>query len=131
LAVTPKPVHWIASSRKDLLALPDEVQDVFGYALWLAQQGGKHDAAKPLKGFGGAGVLEVIEDFDGDTYRAIYTVRFEGAVYALDVFQKKSKRGIKTPQADMERVKDRLKMAEGHHRQWRSRQLQSAKGVKS
>lgn len=128
--MAPKPLHWIASARKDLLALPDEVQDVFGYALWLAQQGEKHDAAKPLKGFGGAGVLEVVEDFDSDTYRAIYTVRFEGAIYALDVFQKKSKRGIRTPKAAIDRIKDRLKAAEEHHRQWKARQAESEKGVK-
>ena len=75
-----KPLFWIGSSLKDLCALPDAVQQVFGYALRLAQQGKKHGAAKPLKGFHGAGVLEVIEDHDGDTYRAVYTVQFEGRV---------------------------------------------------
>src|SRR5262245_33903244 len=78
----------------------------------LAQRGEKHPDAKPLKGFGGAGVLEVVEAYDGDTYRAIYTVKFASIVYVLDVFQKKSKRGNKTAKHDIERIKARLKMAE-------------------
>jgi phage-related protein len=84
-----KPLEWIASSKKDLKAMPDEVQDSVGYALLLAQLGEKHDDTKPLKGFKGAGVLEVVDNFDGDTYRAVYTVRFESAVYVLHVFQKR------------------------------------------
>lgn len=83
-----------------------------GYALRLAQQGDKHPDAKPLKGFGGGSVLEIVEDNDGDTYRAIYTVRFADAVYLLHAFQKKSKRGAKTPAEDIELVKRRLKVAE-------------------
>lgn len=75
-----KPLKWVASSKKDLLSMPSDVVDVFGYALHLAQQGGKHAQAKPLKGFGSAGVLEVVEDDDGNTYRAVYTVRFSNAV---------------------------------------------------
>ena len=78
----PKPLEWIGSSRKDLKALPAEVIDVFGYALHLAQTGGRHAQAKPLQGFGSAGVLEVVEDWRGNTYRAVYTVRFEQRVYA-------------------------------------------------
>ena len=106
-----KPVHWIGSSRKDLRAMPDQVQDDIGYALYLAQMGGKHADAKPLTGFKGAGVLEVVENHDGDTYRAVYTVKFANAVYVLHVFQKKSKRGIATPQADMDLIKRRLQQA--------------------
>lgn len=83
-----KPLYWVGSSKKDLQSLPDDVQDVFGYALHLAQAGGKHSLTKPLKGFGGAGVLEVEEDYLGDTYRAVYTVRFGNAVYVLHAFQK-------------------------------------------
>lgn len=107
-----KPLVWIASTRRDLAALPGEVQDTFGYALHLAQAGEKHDDAKPLKGFGSAGVLEVVEDASGGTYRAVYTVRFADAVYVLHCFQKKSTSGIATPKADMDLIKERLKTAE-------------------
>jgi phage-related protein len=110
-----KPLEWIASSKKDLKAMPDEVRDNVGYALFMAQLGQKHDDTKPLKGFKGAGVLEVVDDFDGDTYRAVYTVRFESAVYVLHVFQKKSKSGIATPKQDIELVEQRLKTALEHH----------------
>ena len=109
-----KPVYWVASSKKDLVVLPDEVQDVFGYALHLAQEGKKHEQAKPLKGFGGAGVLEVVEDHRGDTYRAVYTVKFQNAVYVLHCFQKKSAHGIETPKPDMELIRARLKAAQTH-----------------
>lgn len=93
---------------------PDDVQQTFGYALYLAQLGDKHDQAKPLKGFGGAGVLEVVEDHDGDTYRAVYTVRIAKAVYVLHVFQKKAKRGIATPKSDLDLIKQRLRAAQEH-----------------
>jgi len=109
--VQPKPLEWIGSSKKDLKALSDEVMDVFGYALFLAQTGGKHDQAKPLRGFGSAGVLEVVEDFRGNAYRAVYTVRFEERVFVLHVFQKKSKTGIATPKSDMDLIRERLKVA--------------------
>lgn len=109
-----KPLLWVASSKKDLMALPSEVQDVFGYALHLAQEGRKHEQAKPLKGFGGAGVLEVVEDFKSDTYRAVYTVKFGHAVYVLHCFQKKSAHGSETPKPDMNLIRDRLKAAEAH-----------------
>jgi len=109
--VQAKPLEWIGSSKKDLKALPDEVMDVFGYALFLAQTGGKHDQAKPLRGFGSAGVLEVVEDFRGNAYRAVYTVRFEKRVFVLHVFQKKSKTGIATPKPDMDLIRERLKVA--------------------
>ena len=113
-----KPLFWIGSSWNDLKDCPDEVQDFIGYALHWAQRGGKSPDAKPLQGFGGAGVLEIVDDFDGNTYRAMYTVRFAGAVYALHVFQKKSRKGIATPKQDIELVKARLKRAEDHYAAW-------------
>ena len=105
-----KPIRWVGSSRDDLLALPEEIRREVGYALYLAQNGDKADNAKPLKGFGG-GVLEVVEHHDGDTYRAVYTVRFESAAYVLHAFQKKSKSGIKTPKKDLDLIETRLKAA--------------------
>jgi phage-related protein len=107
-----KPVEWIGSSLKDLRTFPEEVRETIGFALYLAQVGDKHIAAKPLKGFTGASVLEVVEDFDGDTFRAVYSVRFASAVYVLHVFQKKSKSGVKTPKSEIELVRQRLKVAE-------------------
>jgi phage-related protein len=107
-----KPIAWLASTKKDLLALPDAVIDTFGYALHLAQSGHKHEQAKPLQGFGSAGVLEIVEDRRGSTYRAVYTVRFAHAVFVLHVFQKKSTRGIATPKPDLDLIRERLKVAE-------------------
>ena len=107
-----KPLEWIASSYKDLMALPALVRRRFGYALSLAQLGDQDDAAKVLKGFGGAGVLEVVEDDAGGTYRAVYTVKFADVVLVLHCFQKKSKRGIATPKADMDIIRARLKVAQ-------------------
>lgn len=107
-----KPLEWIASSYKDLMALPASVRRRFGYALSLAQMGDRDDCAKVLKGFGGAGVLEVIEDDAGGTYRAVYTVKFAEAVFVLHCFQKKSKRRIATPKEDMDVIRARLKVAE-------------------
>lgn len=107
-----KPVSWIGSSYKDFRAFPDPVQDAMGYALYQAQIGEKHGSAKPLKGFGGAGVLEIVADHVGDTFRAVYTVKFATAIYVLHAFQKKSKSGIKTPTVDLELIKRRLKAAE-------------------
>jgi phage-related protein len=109
-----KPLRWVGASKKDLLAMPDDVIDVFGFALHLAQAGKKHDQAKPLKGFGGAGVLEVVEDHLGDTYRAVYTVKIADAVYVLHCFQKKSKQGIETPKHDLDLIRERLKAAQAH-----------------
>ena len=106
-----KLLRWIASSYDDLCALPNAARRQIGYALYFAQKGSKHPSAKPLKGFQGAGVLEVVEDHDGDTYRAAYTVRFAQAVYVLHVFQKKSKTGIATPRHDIELIKARLRAA--------------------
>jgi phage-related protein len=103
---------WMGDSRDNLRAFPEEVKDVMGFALRQAQQGGKHPCAKPLKGFKGAGVLEVVENHDGDTFRAVYTVRIKDKVYVLHVFQKKSKKGIQTPQKEMDVIKVRLKRAE-------------------
>jgi len=108
--LTTRPLRWVGSSKKDLAAMPDDVQDVFGYALHLAQTGGKHRQAKALKGFGGAGVVEVVESHQGDTYRAVYTVRYARAVYVLHCFQKKSTRGIATPKPDMDVIESRLKV---------------------
>ena len=113
-----KPVLWIGSSRADLASLPEDVKDLFGYALYLAQRGGKHPDSKPLRGFGGAGVLEIMEDHGGDTYRAVYTVRLAGRIYVLHVFQKKSKAGIKTPKFEIDLIRSRLKRAEEEHARW-------------
>ena len=121
----PKPLEWIGSSKKDLKALPEEVIDVFGYALYLAQTGGRHEQAKPLQGFGSAGVLEVVEDSRGNTFRAVYTVRFEERVYVLHVFQKKSKSGIATPKPDMDLIRERLKVAARRAKELRDGQTQS------
>jgi phage-related protein len=113
-----KPVFWVASSRKDLRKFPKRVRQTVGQALFDAQTGGKHPDAKPLKGFKGAGVLEVVEDDDGNTYRAVYTVRFAGVVYVLHAFQKKSKRDTKTPPQEIEKVKARLTAAEKDYAEW-------------
>lgn len=107
-----KPVIWIGSSRRDFRTLPEPVKSDMGYALYVAQQGGKHRAAKPLKGFGGAGVIEVVADHDGDTFRAVYTVRLAGAVYVLHAFQKKSKAGRATPKMELKLIEQRLRQAE-------------------
>ena len=112
MAEKEKLLEWIASSYKDLMALPVDVRRRFGYALSLAQMGDQDDAAKVLKGFGGAGVLEVVEDDAGGTYRAVYTVKFVEAVFVLHCFQKKSKSGITTPKTDMDIIRARLKVAE-------------------
>ena len=107
-----RPLLWIGGSRKDLMKLPADVRKLFGYALHVAQRGDQHLGAKALKGFGGAGVLEVVESNAGGTYRAVYTVRFEEAVFVLHCFQKKSKSGVATPKADMDIIRARLKVAE-------------------
>ena len=119
-----RPLEWIGSSKKDLQALPDEVIDVFGYALHLAQAGGKHVQAKPMHGFGSAGVLEVVEDWRGDAYRAVYTVRFEERVFVLHVFQKKSKSGVATPKRDLDLIRQRLKVAAMRAKELKNEQTQ-------
>jgi len=105
-----KPLFWVGPAKKDLLDFPDAAKDEIGVALSVAQFGGKHPRAKPWKGEG-PGVLEVVEDYRGDTYRAVYTVKFSQAVYVLHAFQKKSPRGIKTARTDVELVSQRLKLA--------------------
>jgi phage-related protein len=116
-AVSAKELVWIASSRRDMRTLPKRVRRTFGLALFAAQIGETPPIAKPLKGFGGAGVLELIENNEGGTYRAVYTVRYATAVYVLHVFQKKSKRGKATPQADIDVIVTRLKRAAEIHEQ--------------
>jgi phage-related protein len=111
----PKPLVWIASSRRDLRAMPKEVRRSFGVALYAVQTGETPPIAKPLKGFGGAGVLELIEDDASGTYRAVYTVRYATAIYVLHVFQKKSKRGKATPRRDIDIIEQRLKRAHEIH----------------
>lgn len=117
-----KPLFWIGRSDEAVRDFPKEVRRIIGFALGLAQLGGKFIDSKPLKGFGGAGVLEIIEDFHSDTYRCVYTVKFAGAVYVLHAFQKKSKSGIKTPKQEIDLVKNRLKHAEEHYRTWLEKQ---------
>jgi phage-related protein len=109
-----RPLRWLRSSQKDYREFPPKVQDNFGFELFLAQTGQHPPSAKLLKGMG-SGMVELVDDFDGDTYRAVYTVRFESAVYVLHVFKKKSKQGIKTPQADTELIKQRLKDAQADY----------------
>lgn len=112
-----KVVEWVGSSLDELRSFPADVRRVVGQALDDAQKGGEHPSVKALKGFGGRSVLEVVDDFDGDTYRAVYTVRFAGALYVLHVFQKKSNKGIATPKHELDLIMARLKRAEEHYRQ--------------
>ena len=111
-----KPLHWMGQCRKELKEFPQDVRREVGFALYLAQSGDKALGAVPLLGFGSSKVLEVVIDDDGNTFRAVYTVKFKHAVYALAAFQKKSKRGRETPKPDMERVRSRLKLAEEHYK---------------
>ena len=115
MQITPKPhkpLVWVASTKKELMALPVGIRSFFGHALDLAQRGDRHDSAKVLHGFGCAGVLEIVDDDAGGTYRAVYTVKFEEAVFVLHCFQKKSKSGIATPQQEMDLVRARLHSAQ-------------------
>jgi phage-related protein len=114
--VGPKPPIWIGDSLKAIQSFPHDVQDEVGYALFLAQTGDKHIKAKPLKGLG-PGIMEVVSDYRGDTFRAVYTVRLAGRVYVLHAFQKKSKTGITTPKSEIEMMKQRLKRAIELHAQ--------------
>lgn len=107
-----KPLFWMASSKKDLSSFPDEIQRTMGYGLHLAQIGKKGENAKVLKGFGGADVLEIIDEDSSGTYRAVYTVKCKDAIIVLHAFQKKSKQGIKTPERDMNLIRNRLKLAQ-------------------
>jgi len=115
MALTDTPLEFVGSSKDDLSDFPNDVKRCIGLALRTAQKGGKHPDAKPLKGFKGAGVLEIISDFHGDTFRAVYTVRLRGVIYVLHAFQKKSRQGIKTPLNEIEKIKSRLKDAETLH----------------
>ena len=108
------PLHWVGSAKIDFMEFPEEVRGDMGYALGVAQLGGKHPNAKPWKGEG-PGVLEMVERHDGDTYRAIYTVRFAGVIYVLHAFQKKSPSGIRTAKTDVDLVSDRLKRAKADY----------------
>ena len=111
MAVPIKPVWWIGSTKKDLLALPEEVQHQIGFALFQVQGGKMPAEAKPLKGYGGASVQEIVVDFNRDTYRTVYTIRFTERIYVLHVFKKKAKSGIATPKSDLELIERRLKQA--------------------
>lgn len=113
-------ILWISGVRNDVIEFPVPVRKAVGYAIHLAQIGLKHESAKPLTGFGGASVLEVVEDHRGDTYRAVYTVRFEDAVIVLHAFQKKSKRGIATPAHEIDLIRKRLKLAEELYARWKA-----------
>jgi len=117
-----KPLKWVGSAKRDLDAMPEDVKDVFGHAIDLAQAGGKHQDAKVMTGFGSAGVLEVVESHDGNAYRAVHTVRFEKAVYVLHAFQKKSPSGIRTAKRDVDLVAERLKTAERDYEEHHGKQ---------
>jgi len=121
-----KPVRWVGASKKEIQKLPKEVRQVFGQAIYDAQTGKKHPGAKPLKGFSGAGVLEVIEDELGSTYRAVYTVKFADIVYVLSVFQKKSKSGRKTPKEEIDKIKSRFQEAEKDYAKYIEQRKESA-----
>lgn len=108
---TLKPLEWVGSSRADLKRFPEPVQKEMGHALHLVQSGETPSQAKPLRGFGGAGVLELVESHDGNSYRAVYTVKFADAVFVLHAFQKKSKKGVATPKPEIDLVKQRLRTA--------------------
>ncbi len=110
-----KPVVWVGSSHEDWRTFPDDVQDVMGYALHLAQCGNKANNVKPLTGFKGASVLEITDNYDSDTYRAVYTMKFQEVVYILHAFQKKSKKGIATPKSDIRLIEQRLTKAKEYH----------------
>ncbi len=110
-----RPVFWAPQTLRELRSFPKKVKREFGRALQFAQAGDKHPAAKPLKGFGGGGILEIVEDYDRSSYWAVYAVRFKEAVYVLHVFQKKSKKGIETARSDVNLIKERLKWATQVH----------------
>jgi phage-related protein len=118
----PKKIVWVASSLDEVRQFPEVVRHAVGFALFEAQLGGKHPSASPLRGFGGAGVLEVVTDHHGDTFRSVYTVRFAEAVYVLHAFEKKAKRGIETPKREIAVIRSRLRMAEEIHRTGERRQ---------
>jgi phage-related protein len=110
-----KPVFWIGNTKAELSPLAEDVRDEVGQALFEAQRGGRHASAKPLSGYGDAGVLEIVSDYRGDTFRAVYTVRWPAGIYVLHVFQKKSKTGIRTPKADLALIDSRLQRLKQMH----------------
>jgi len=110
-----RPVVWIRSSKEDLKKFPETAQSHIGFALQVAQRGGKHPDAKPMRGFGGASVIEIVEDYAGDTFRVVYTVKFEVAIYVLHAFKKKSKVGASTPKHELSLIEERLKRAQELH----------------
>lgn len=111
-----KPLRWVGSALSDLKSFPPDVRTDVGYALWRVQQGDHPPQAKPLKGIvTGSGVVEIVERYDGNAYRVVYTVRFADAVYVLHAFQKKSRRGVKTPRHEIDLIRERLKLAEAHY----------------
>ena len=112
-----RPVEWLGSTRKDVRSFPRPVRRDIGMALYAAQHDELDPAARPMKGFGGSSVVEIVSDFRGDTWRAVYTVRFAEAVYMLHAFQKKAKRGIATPRQDLDLIRRRLAEAERLHRE--------------
>jgi phage-related protein len=116
-----RPILWIASAKRDLMAMPSDVIDDFGFGLYQAQIGKHPDSGKVLTGFGGASVVELVNDYHGDTFRAIYTVRFAEAVIVLHVFQKKSKKGVETSKQDIELIRTRLKTAEEIYKEWKNK----------
>jgi len=124
-----KPTHWIGSSRKNVKGFPKEVRDEIGFSLYAAELGIGLINAVPLVGFGNAKVVEIIVPYDGDAYRAVYTVKFKKAIYVLHAFQKKSKRGIRTPKPELDLIKSRLKLAETHCRE--NYERESDKGKKA
>lgn len=119
---TRKPLRWVGSAKRDLDGMPEDIKDIFGHAIDLAQAGGRHPNAKTMTGFGSAGVLEVVADFRSSTFRAVYTVKFADIVYVLHCFQKKSKSGIKTPKEDMDLINARLKAAKLDFEAWQANQ---------
>jgi len=120
-----KPILWVSSSKRNLMEMPKDVITDFGYGLFQAQLGEMPDIGKPLQGFGGANVIELIQDNKGATFRAVYTVRFSDAIVVLHVFQKKSKRGIETPKQDKELIRSRLKQAEILYMNWKNEEGKS------
>src|SRR5215475_6053479 len=112
-----RPITWMGSSREDLKTFPAQVRRDIGHALYTAQQGETDPAAKPLKGFGGSSVMEIVDRYDTDTYRAVYTTQFAGRIFVLHAFQKKSKKGVATPQKEIELIKKRLAAARNHYKE--------------
>jgi phage-related protein len=110
-----KPVVWVRNSKDHLKKFPRTAQSHIGFALKVARSGGKHPDSKPMKGFGGASVVEIVEDYDSDTYRAVYTVKFAEAIYVFHAFQKKSKSGVVTPKHEIDLIEERLKRAKELH----------------